>query len=97
MKNKYILYIIILICIVIILSGFEIYAHRAEGLIRRGNELFYQDKYDEAREFYEKALSIKAREKRINYNLGNISYKKADYLEALEFTGWARTALKNIS
>jgi tetratricopeptide (TPR) repeat protein len=70
---------------VIILSGFEIYAHRAEGLIRRGNELFYQDKYDEAREFYEKALSIKAREKRINYNLGNISYKKADYLEALEF------------
>lgn len=85
MKNKYILYIIILICIVIILSGFEIYAHRAEGLIRRGNELFYQDKYDEAREFYEKALSIKAREKRINYNLGNISYKKADYLEALEF------------
>lgn len=85
MKNKCIFYIILFISIGIILSGFEIYSNRIERLVKTGNELYYQENYEEAREVYEKALSIKPEEKRIKHNLANISFQEGNYQEAFEF------------
>ncbi len=52
--------------------------------VKEGNELFFQEKYDEANNKYRDALLENPESPIIHFNIGDVLYKKKNYEEALK-------------
>jgi len=73
--------------IIFILLGFMTQFCEAQSvhkLLRKGNKLYEDEKYDEAAEKYHKALEKEQTNVKGKFNLGNASYASEDYDAAIE-------------
>jgi len=62
----------------------EVAAQSARSRVKQGNELFTQQKYDQALNRYQDALLAAPADRRIHYNVADALYKKKKYEEALK-------------
>ena len=79
MKKRYAL---IIVCIMLAVS-FS-YAQSDRDKVAEGNQLFSEEKYDEANNKYQDALLDNPTSPEIQFNVGNVLYKKNDHEKALE-------------
>lgn len=54
-------------------------------IVSDANRLYLSDKYDQALNLYNQALNNNPDSARVNYNIGAVNFKKADYGKAVEF------------
>lgn len=62
----------------------DAFAQSARKKILEGNGLFSEEKYDEANNIYQDALLDNPTSSAIQFNIGNVLYKKSDFEKALE-------------
>lgn len=66
------------------LPGF-LWSQSGRGKVRKGNTLFKQEKYEAAANKYQDALLDNPNSLHIQFNMGDVEYKKKNYEKALEF------------
>ena len=74
-------------CVVLVLIPAVLRAQAGRKKIHEGNEQFYEENYDEANNMYQDALLDNPTSPSIQFNIGNVLYKKKDYEKALEAYG----------
>jgi len=80
-----------------VLVGFQLSAQSTKNLVRKGNELFEQQKYQDAEVKYRKALEKKPAYASGIFNLGDAVYKEKNYKEASHlFSGLSKTAKSSV-
>lgn len=79
MKNRY-----ALIFVTILSAASSSYAQSEREKVAEGNQLFAEEKYDEANNKYQDALLDNPTSPEIQFNVGNVLYKKNDHEKALE-------------
>jgi tetratricopeptide (TPR) repeat protein len=72
------------LCLFMILIPAVLSAQAGRKKLQEGNTLFYEEKYDEANNMYQDALLDNPTSPSIQYNIGNVLYKKNNYEKALE-------------
>ena len=70
--------------ILLFLLPITAFSQSAREKVKQGNELFQQEKYDEAQNKYQDALLDNPASSEIQFNIGDIQYKKKKYEDALE-------------
>ena len=63
----------------LIFSYSSVYAQSAHKQTEEGNKLFSEEKYDEANNKYRDALLYSPESPIINFNIGDVQYKKRNY------------------
>jgi Ca-activated chloride channel family protein len=76
------LYFRILICFMVLSSGFANAQSGERKLIREGNKLYKEKKFSDAEVEYKKSLGLNKNSIPGNYNLGNAYYKEGKFDEA---------------
>jgi len=74
----------LIIILVILLSGLQLFAQQEKSLVKKGNELYQQKKYKEAEATYRKVVDKKAQDVTSNFNLGDALYKQNQFDKAGE-------------
>jgi len=74
----------LIIILVILLSGLQLFAQQEKSLVKKGNELYQQKKYKEAEATYRKVVAKKAQDVTSNFNLGDALYKQNQFDKAGE-------------
>jgi len=59
-----------------------LFAQKENQLIRSGNRLYKQGKFDQSQTEYQKALGVSPTNPAANYNLGNTEFRKSNFDEA---------------
>ncbi|EHQ30169.1 tetratricopeptide repeat protein [Mucilaginibacter paludis] len=72
----------IVILIVFTLVTQALFAQKEKGDIRKGNQLYQQQKYKEAEESYRNSVAKKDQSVEGNFNLGDALYKQKNYKDA---------------
>jgi len=75
---------ICIFCLIIILAPVSLFAQSGRKQIEEGNKLYVEEKFDAANDKYRDALNEDPLSPVIHYNLGNVSYKKKNFEEALK-------------
>lgn len=75
---------LIVIFILNFLFSYSIFAQGGHKQVSQGNELFAEEKYDEANNKYRDALIENPESPIIHYNIGDVLYKKRNYEEAFK-------------
>lgn len=79
-----------------LLQGAILFAQQEKRYIKKGNELYQQQKYKEAEASYRKSFGKKSEQLEGNFNLGDALYKQKKFPEAVEkFTKIAEGAKGN--
>lgn len=86
MRNRYLIYIILILLLVIVLTGFKVFSGsgQIEKLIKEANSLYRQGEYGKAGKIYEEGLSKDVEYPKLNYNLANVRYQTDRYQAALK-------------
>ncbi|MFQ5603045.1 MAG: tetratricopeptide repeat protein [bacterium] len=80
---------VILVMVVFQLAASVAFAQAGRKKVKQGNELYQQEKYDEANNKYRDALLEDPTSPIIHFNIGDVLYKKKNYQEALKSFGKA--------
>lgn len=75
---------IIVIFIVLQIFHYDLFAQSVRKKVESGNELYYQEKYDEALNNYRDALIDEPESPEVHFNIGDSQYKIKKYDEALK-------------
>lgn len=84
MSNRYLLYLIPILFLALLLTGFKVYNNQGEKVIQAANKLYQQGEYEQAGELYNRELAKDPAKKKLNYNFANVKYKTGYIQEALE-------------
>jgi Ca-activated chloride channel family protein len=85
----------IVIIILFLLQGSWLFAQQEKSFVKKGNELYQQQKFTEAEENYRKALAKKQANPEGNFNLGDALYKQKKFEEAGAQFNHLATSSKN--
>jgi tetratricopeptide (TPR) repeat protein len=88
----------IVIVLVVLLQGLQLFAQQEKSYVKKGNDLYQQQKYKEAETDYRKAVEKKNQNIEGNFNLGDALYKQKQFDKAGEqFTKIAESHNKAIA
>lgn len=88
----------LIIILLILLPGMQLFAQQEKSYVKQGNELYQQKKYKEAETNYRKAVEKKNQNVEGNFNLGDALYKQKQFDKAGEqFTKMAGAKNKAIA
>lgn len=73
----------LVIVLFLILPGLQLFAQQDRSLVKKGNELYQQQKYKDAEAAYRQAL-VKRKTAEGNFNLGDAEYKQKQFDKAAE-------------
>jgi len=76
--------IYLVITVSLVLAAWSARGQKENSLIRRGNRYYKQNDIDHAKEEYQKALGEKPGSPAANYNMGNTSFRKNDFENAVK-------------
>jgi len=74
----------LVIILVILFKGLQLFAQQEKGYVKKGNDLYQQQKYKEAESNYRKAVEKKNQNIEGNFNLGDALYKQKQFAQAGE-------------
>ena len=74
----------LIIMLMILLYGTWLFAQQEKSYVKKGNDLYQQQKYKEAETNYRKAVEKKNQNVEGNFNLGDALYKQKQFAEAGE-------------
>jgi tetratricopeptide (TPR) repeat protein len=74
----------LVIILVVLLQGFTLFAQQEKSFVKKGNDLYKQQKYKEAEASYRKAVDKKNQNLEGNFNLGDALYKQKQFDKASE-------------
>ena len=70
------------IFLLLLLGFFDSFSQKDDGLVRKGNEAYRNQKFDEAGKQYDSALKQNTSNKAAAFNLGNTKFKSSKYEDA---------------
>lgn len=83
----------IIVTLLLLLSASAMYAQKEKADIRKGNQLYQQQKYKEAEDAYKNGVAKKDQSLEGNFNLGDAQYKQKNFKDAqAQFTKIAETS-----
>ncbi|RKR84946.1 tetratricopeptide repeat protein [Mucilaginibacter gracilis] len=83
----------LLLVILLMLPAFALFAQKEKADIRKGNQLYQEQKYKEAEEAYKNGVAKKDQSIEANFNLGDAQYKQKNFTGAqAQFTKIAQSA-----
>lgn len=85
----------ILIILLFLSQSPLLFAQQGKRYIKKGNELYQQQKYTEAEASYRKSVDKKSQPLEGNFNLGDALYKQKKFPEAMEQFNQIATSAKN--
>ena len=74
----------LLIILLFLLQGAFLFAQQEKNYIKKGNDLYQQQKYKEAEADYRKSVEKKNQNTEGNFNLGDALFKQKKYVDAGE-------------